>query len=277
MKKISLILILSCLIFNCIIFAPVSAKTYKLSMLPRYFPKKIKSMIYPLSEYLSKKTGFTIQPTLTKDFAEYENSIKNGTIDIGYQNPLVYVKVSNTHTVSAMAIKGSGKNKFRGIIIARPDSGIESVRDLRHKTIMIVGKTSAGGFLSQKITLSENGIDPDKDCVIEEAPRNKQENVIIAVSIGEADLGFIRESAFHVADKYIRPGSIIVVTTCAWLPNWAFSMSNNLPEIVKDKITNAILQLDKQSPVLKAMKLDGFRETDDNAYDILRQLINTDD
>jgi len=272
MKKIIIFLLALIIFFPASVFAE---ETYKLTMLPRYFPKRIRSMIDPLAEYLSQRTGFTIKPVLTKDFTEYENSIKRGDIAIGYQNPLVYAKVSKAHEVLAMAIKGAGGDKFRGIVIARPDSGIESIRDLRNKKIMIVGKTSAGGFLSQKITLSENGINTKRDCVIEEASDNKQENVIISVSIGDVDAGFIRESALHVADKYIRPGSIMVVSNCAWLPNWAFSVNRNLPDEVKNKIKKAVLQLKREDPVLKAMRLEGFRPARDSQYDILRKLIGS--
>ena len=275
MKKIILFLVVSVFISGFTFSVPVRAEDYKLSMLPRYFPKRIRSMIDPLAGYLSQKTGLAIKPVLTKDFTEYENSIKSGDIAIGYQNPLVYAKVSKAHEVLAMAIKGVGGDKFRGIVIARSDSGIKSISDLRHKKIMIVGKTSAGGFLSQKITSSENGINVERDCDIEEASDNKQENVIISVSIGDVDAGFIRESALHVADKYIRPGSIMVVSNCAWLPNWAFSVNRSLSDEAKDKIKKAVLQLKKEGPVLKAMRLDGFRPANDSRYDILRKLIGS--
>jgi len=242
-------------------------------MLPRYFPKKIRGMINPLADYLSRKTGFKIKAVLTKDFAEYENRLKSGDIEIGYQNPLVYIKVSGVHEVLAMAIKGAGGDKFRGIIITRPDSGIKSIKDLHNKKIMIVGKTSAGGYLSQKMTLSKNGIDLKRHCKIESAADNKQENVIISVSIGDVDAGFIRESALHKADKYIRPGSIKLVANCAWLPNWAFSVKRSIPEEKKRAIKNAMVILQKGCPVLKAIGLDGFRSAVDSQYDILRKLI----
>lgn len=246
---------------------------YKLSMLPRYYPQKIKGMINPFAQHISDKTGIKIKTVLTADFTEYETSINSGKIEIGYENPLVYTAVSQVHEAVAMAIKGEGESRFRGIIITRPDSDIHSFGDLKHKKIMIVGKTSAGGFLSQKLSLSENGIEVEKDCDLEEASNNKQENVIIAVSIGDADAGFIRESAFHVADPYIQPGSIMVMSTCAWLPNWAVSVQRTLPEATKSAIRSAILSLDKNSPVLKAMGVTGFKSAIDSDYDIIRSVL----
>ncbi len=244
-----------------------------MSMLPRYYPKKIRAMIAPLAEYISQETGATVSPVLTTDFTEYENRLKSGEIEIGYENPLVYTKVSKTHEVLVMAVKGEGGNRFRGIIITRPDSDIHSLGDLKHKKIMIVGKTSAGGFLSQKLFLAENGVSVEKDCELEEASNNKQENVIISVSIGDADAGFIRESALHMADFYIQPGSIVVMTPCAWLPNWAVSVKRSLPDGVKADIKSALLSLDQNSKVLKAMNVTGFKPARDQEYDIIRNLL----
>lgn len=267
--------ILSCLLL--MIFSTVAVMAQDvcdLSMLPRYFPKRIKSMTNPLAEYLSQQTGIRVKAVLTKDFADYESRLKSGEIEIGYENPLVYVKVSDAHEVLAMAVKGDGGDKFRGIIITRPDSGLESFKDLRHKKIMIVGKTSAGGFLSQKMSLAENGIDVEIDCDLELAADNKQENVIISVSVGDADAGFIRESALNVADQYIQPGTIKVMENCAWLPNWALSVNRSLPDSQKQAIKKAVLGLKPGSPVLEAMELKEFRPAEDSHYDIMRKILN---
>ena len=249
----------------------VAEDVYVFSMLPRYFPKKIQSMVNPLAEYLSDEIGVQVNLVITKDFTEYENRLKSGEIEIGYENPLVYTKVSAIHEVLAMAVKGEGGDRFRGIIIARPDSGIQTFSDLKHKKIMIVGMTSAGGFLSQKLTLTENGIAVENDCELEVASDNKQENVIISVSIGDVDAGFIRESALHIADKYIQPGTIKVVASCEWLPNWALSVNRNLPDEKKEAIKAAMCGLDKNSPVLQAMDVTRFQLAVDSQYDVIRR------
>jgi len=144
MKRFFLILILVCLNSGM-----VQAEEYKLSMLPRFFPEKLTAMITPLTVYLSQETGQTIVPVLTDNFAEYQVELQQGKISIGYENPLVYVNVSDKHEVIATAVKGKGGDKFRGIIITRPDSDITKLADLKGKNIMIVGKHSAGGFLSE--------------------------------------------------------------------------------------------------------------------------------
>ena len=268
MKKIVLILLLiSC---NCGIS---SAQDYKLSMLPRFFPEKLTAMITPLASYLSLETGKSILPVLTDNFASYQAELRQGKISIGYQNPLVYIKVADSHEVLVTAVKGKGGNKFWGIIITRPDSDISKISDLKGKKVMIVGKDSAGGFLSQKLTLKQNGLDVDRDCLLSEAADNRQENVIISVSIGDVDAGFIRASALHKADEFIMPGSIKQVAETAWLPNWAFSVSKSMLQEDKDAIKKALLKLTPQSPVMKAMGLKAFKVASDADYDVVRKLV----
>ena len=257
------------------VFTGVSSagEVYRLSMLPRYFSPTIKAVITPLAEYLSKETGEKIIPVLTQDFNEYENRVKNGEIEIGYEDPLIYTKISGIHQALAMSLKGKGKEQFRGIIITQPDSNIHSINDLKHKTIMIAGKDSVGGFLSQKLFLSRNGIDVEQDCDLVTASENKQENVVLAVSIWDVDAGFIQESSLHIADQYIPPNSLNVLVSCAWLPNWAMSVSKSLPESLKTDILSALLALNKDPSMLKAIKVTGFKPAEDKDYDVIRSLL----
>ena len=265
--------IIIALLFSFFLSTAVSAREYKISILPRYFPEKLTAMMTPLAAYLSKQTGLDIKAVLTDNFTDYEVKLQKGSIDIGYENPLVYVNVSSAHEVLARAVKGKGGDRFRGIIITRPDSGITKISALKGKNIMIVGKTSAGGYLSQKLTLREHGIDVDKDCQLSIAADNRQENVIISVSIGDVDAGFIRESALHKADQFIMPGSIVSIKATAWLPNWAFSVNKNLPQEVKTAIQKAVLKLPRNSEVLQAMGLTSFVAASDADYDIMRKII----
>ncbi len=267
MKKSLLFLILLCLLTS-----PAYSREYVISILPRYYPKQLTQMMTPLAEYLSNQLGEKVRLELAKDFTDYENKIKNGSIDIGYENPLVFSEVSTAHEALAMAVSKNDGDKFRGIVISRPDSGIENLADLAGKTVMIVSDISAGGYLSQLISLTDENIDP-KGIKFVTAAENRQENVIIPVSVGDVDAGFIRESALHIADQYIIPGSIVKNAATAWLPNWAFSVSRKLPPEIRQKLLKALLSLEKDSPEINAIGIAGFRQASDSDYAIMQRFI----
>jgi len=264
----------SFLLVFCIFFLTgqsVVAAGYKLSMLPRYSTEEINNRITPLAEYLSSKTGLTITPLLTASFEQYAKGLTSGSIDIGYENPYIYVLASARHKAVAMAVKGRDEDKFRGIIITRKGSSLKKIEDLKGKKISIVGLTSAGGYLSQRLTLLENGIDVANDCVVEEAPENKQENVVFSVFTGDVDAGFIRESALNKDDAFVPPGSIKVMKRTAWLPNWALSVNRKMPKEDQKKIMKALQELEEGNPVLSALKIDAFRNAQDEEYNPVRK------
>lgn len=242
------------------------------SMLPRYFPEKLTSITTPLVNYLAQELQQPVKLVLTENFSSYENQIMKGNIAIGYQNPLVYINISDQHEALVTAVQGEGVDRFRGLVIARSDSDISTLSDLRGKTVMIVGKTSAGGYLSQKLSLRENGMDVVRDTTLVEAADNRQENVIISVSIGDVEAGFIQEGAYHIADDFIRPNSIKKVVETAWIPNWAISVNKSMSPELKKAISTALLKLKKDDAVLKALDLTGFKAAIDADYDILRKV-----
>ena len=248
-----------------------SAASYKLSMLPRYSTEEITSRVVPLAKYLSEKTGLEIVPAFMTTFEHYKKELLSGTIDIGFQNPYIYVLASQAHEVVAMAVKGTDRDKFRGIVITHSNSPLRMVSELKGKKIAIVGSTSAGGYLSQKLTLLENGIDIEKDCVVEEAPENKQENVVFAVYTGEVDAGFIRESALHQADAFVPASALRVMTGTAWLPNWALSVSRSMPQADRKKLVKAIQEMKSSDPVMQALHIMAFRMAQDSEYDVVRR------
>ncbi len=268
-----------CVLLCCsfLLTAQISyAEEYKLSMLPRYSTEEINQRITPLAQYLSKKTGLNITPTLTATFDQYLKQLLSGGINIGFENPYIYVLASEAHEVVAMAVKGIEGDKFRGIIITRSDSSMYTIDDLIGKKIAIVGYTSAGGYLSQKLTLLEKGIDVQRDCIIEEAPENKQENVVFLVYTGDVDAGFIRESALNQADDFVPPTAIRVIESSAWLPNGALSLSRNMPPADKEKILKALQELEPDSAVLKAMNIEALRPAYDGEYNSVRKAAGLD-
>lgn len=270
-KSLGLVLIISVSSF----FLPqrgLAEEVYRFSMMPQFFPERINMMTAPLVKYLAAGLGKHITSPGSKNNADYVSLVNGGAVEMGYQNPVVYNEVSGTHEVIAVGISPEGGDRYRGLIIVPSSSHITGLSELKGKTVMIVGKNTGGGYVSPRITLLEKGIDTEKDLKIISAADNKQENVLIAVSIGDADAGFIRESALHSADAFIKPGSVQILAYCAWLPGWAFSVKRSLPAYEKAKIKDLLVNIPPDSPILKSLGLKGFRAADDSLYEPMRRL-----
>ena len=243
---------------------------YKLSILSIYSPAETNAQIRPLAKHLSLALKASVEPVIYSNNAQYEKALNSGEVDFGFENPPVYVKL-NTHEAIAMALQGAEGDRYAGVIVTRSDSPIKTLSDLKTKRIAIVSQTSGGGFLSQKLTLLENGIDIAVEATLVEAVENKQENVLLSVYLNEVEAGFIRESALHMTDNFIPSGRLKVLQRTALIPNWAFSTKRNLPDPVKKAVLEALVGLKKGDPVLAALRIDGLRPASDVEYNGVRK------
>lgn len=249
-----------------------AAGTLKVSLLPAYAPNLTNEKLESLASYLRQRTGLKLDTEIAPDFIQYEKRLKSGAVAVGYQSPAMYIQVSGTHEAIAMAVgKGDVKDRRRGIIVTMKSSGINTLEDLKGKNVSIASRLATYGYLSQKLTLKAAGINVEKDMMLAEAVDNKGENVILSLFAGEADAGFIHETALKEAEKYINVAPIRVVSVCAWLPNWALSVNKALPDEQKKKIQAAALEIPAGHPVLTALNLEKFRYSSDNDYQLVRE------
>ncbi|TWI75327.1 phosphonate transport system substrate-binding protein [Desulfobotulus alkaliphilus] len=266
----------SAFIFTSIFFllsvtVAAAGTVYRFSMLPLHSPDEVMERIAPMALYLSLRTGENIIPVVYRDYAEYESRVLSGELAIGYQNPSVYIKISDIHEPLFLAEDGLGGSRFRGLVIVRSDSPVQSLSDLRGKRIGIVGKTSTGGFLSPRLTLQKAGLEAGRDYRVIEATDNTQENVIFSVHLNEVDAGFIRESALHMADTYLPPGRIRVLAEGEWIPNYCISVNRNLPEKLKNAIRKALSEIRPGDPVFRNLHITGLHPVDDTVFDGIRE------
>jgi ABC-type phosphate/phosphonate transport system substrate-binding protein len=153
----------------------------------------------PLSDYLNEKvTGnrFTVIPMT---HSEIENSINSHSIDFVFTNPSHYIFMkSYNHLTQAIATvvkdyNGNPVYSFGGVIFTLSErKDINSVKDLKNKTLAAVKKDSAlGGFQIQAYELSKHSVDVNSDVSIT-LTGLPQSKVVEKVLKGDADFGFVR-------------------------------------------------------------------------------------
>jgi phosphonate transport system substrate-binding protein len=253
-------------------------KTIKVAVLPLYSAITLYNRYEPLMRYLSQKTGYEFKLVVPRDFDDFVDVVKSGAVDFSYQNPYIFSLIDREVDLRPLVTtigedspseEGmEGGESFRGVIITRADSVIRHINGLKNKKVLITSPKSAGGFLSQKLFLLRNGIDVEKDMRIIDAKR--QENVILGVYRGEADAGFVRESALVVWKEAVDMKRIRVLARTEPLPNWPFALCRNTdPSLVKT-VTRLLTEL-RDREVLKAARIRGFRVAEEAEFEALRR------
>jgi phosphonate transport system substrate-binding protein len=254
----------------------VAAAEIKFGILPRLSAVEMTTMFNPLADYLSKETGEKITLVIPKDFAAFKDAVKAGQVDIAFSNPIIYVELKSNTNLQPLGLSSEpkGGTRFRGIMVARKDSGIEKLQDLKGKKLIFVDKDSAAGYIFQMLLLSKAGLDVQKDFT--QLPfAKKHDNVMMAVFNKAADAGGIREDDFDKMKDKVDLSQLKIIGYSDYFPNWPLFATPKLDKGAEAKIKAALLKLKPNDPrseaVLGAAKLNGFVAVSDKDYDELRK------
>lgn len=256
--------------------AGAASAEIKFGILPRLSATEMSAMFTPLAEYLTKETGEKVTLVIPKDFETYKEAVKAGQVDMGFSNPLIYVQLKQGTAMDPLALSSEvkGGTKFRGIIVARKDSGIEKVQDLKGKKLSFVDKDSAAGYIFQMLLLNKAGLDVQKDFTTLPFAK-KHENVMMSVFSKAADAGGIREDDFDKMKDKVDLSQMRIVGYTDYFPNWPVYATAKLNKDVAAKVRAALLKLKPNDPqsvtILDKAKLTGFVPVADKDYDDLRK------
>ena len=126
--------------------------------------EKTRAEFGPLMEYLSSAMGRRVVLYVAKDYGDLRTQMEAGAVDIGSYSPFAYVDAARGGRVRIIAqslIEGS--RTYRGLIIARRDSGIRGLADLAGRRFAFVDPKSASGYVYPRALLLGSGVRPDKD------------------------------------------------------------------------------------------------------------------
>ncbi len=253
-------------------------KTVKVAILPLYSAITLYDRYDPLMRYLSQKTGYEFKLVIPKDFEDFMQVVKSGRADFSYQNPYIFALIDREVNIKPLVTTigedsssvdvMEGSDTFSGVIITRQDSKIKDIEDLRNKKVFITSPKSAGGYLSQRIFLLRAGIDTQKHMKIIDAKR--QENVIFGVYRGEADAGFVRESALVVWKDVVDMKKLRVLARTTPLPNWPFASCGGTNPRLVNEVKRLLIGL-KDETILKAANIVGFKAAEEAEFEVFRQ------
>lgn len=258
-------------------FQPGAASAeIRFGILPRLSATELHTMFSPLADYLTKETGEKVSLVIPKDFDAFKEAVKAGQMDMGFANSLIYVQLKKSVNIDPLALSSEMKSgtRFRGIIIARKDSNITRVQDLKGKKLIFVEKDSAAGYIFQMLLLSKAGLDVQKDFTTLPFAK-KHDNVTMAVFNKAADAGGIREDDLDKMKDKVDLSQIRIVGYTDYFPNWPAFSTPKLNKATEAKIKAALLKLKPNDPqnekILGAAKLTGFTTVTDREYDELRR------
>lgn len=230
----------------------------------------------PLAQHLSQRLGRPVELRTVDSWEGLAKSLANGETDLALMGPWGYVlanQAANAQVVSTILYEG--KPEYFAMIVTHPDSGINSVADLKGRTFAFGDKGSTSGYLIPLHFFMKQGIDPGKH--FSRVLHTKHQAIQTQVTAGQIDAGadYNRNRDAMIAQGLIKAERSKIIWRSDPLPNDAFAVSEAL---YKDKAFVARLQaalaevgpLLKTQPALMPPSYTGFINSDNRAYKPIR-------
>lgn len=243
----------------------------KPSAMVRVFKPALKRIEYNMSEALGQPVDIRMQ--IAKDYDQGIEDLATGRVDFSQFGPASYIEARRVNPdLQILAMESIEKSKvFYGIIAVHTDSDIQTLEDLRGRSFAFGDQGSTiGRFLSQ-LHLEQNDIRAGDLAMYDYLGRH--DKVGTAVGAGDYDAGALNEKTFKKlveAGEPLRELARFSNVTKPWIA------SSTLEPRVVDALRAALLSLD-DAKALASLKVDGFFESTDTDYDIIRMAIAEND
>ncbi len=236
-------------------------------------PNQLIEDVRPVTEYLEKRLGRPIRSFVATDYAGVVEALRYGSADVGFMGPLQYVLAHEQ--VGAYPILGevyNGEATYTSRIFVRKDSNLNSVEDLRGKTMAFVDPISSSGFLFPLDIFKRKGLVSGRDDMESFFDRvyfaGGDEQAIRAVLNGFVDAAGVGQYSFSL----LRPEERDAITEIAEslpIPSHCVVVRKDLDKTSVARLRSALLALNEGSDrrLLQYLyNVDGYVEVDDSTY-----------
>ena len=223
---------------------------------------------------LQQQLGMPVKPFIATDYNGIIEALRSRKLDVAYLGPFSYVLAGSVANVEAFAVaetKKSGRSFYKSLIITRKESGLQTLEQLKGRTMAFVDPSSASGHLFPSAGLQKLNIDPNKyfSRVIFSGSHDAS---ILAVANKKVDAAAVADRilAAAVAKGVVQQSELNVVWTSPDIPESPMVWRKDLDPALKQKIAAAFAGI-KDVKWGDQGVLNGFVPTSDGAYDVVRE------
>ena len=224
-----------------------------------------------MREYF-REVGPPIDYILFSNYDRHVQALLDGTIDIGWNTNLAWVKVHlrTKGGCRALAMRDVDA-RFTTVIVARTDSDIGSLNDIRGKRLALGSADSAQAAFLPIHYLQQVDIEPARDCTLLRFDMDvgkhgdtgtSELDVLRALSEGRADADALAESTWNgqLAKGKVDPSRIRPVWTSPGYCHCNFTVLADFPEDRGRGWTESLLEMRYDNPKWRElMNLEGLK------------------
>jgi phosphonate transport system substrate-binding protein len=207
----------------------------------------------PLAAYLEQALGMKVEFTPVNDYPAAVEALVNKKVDVVWFGGFTHVQAQIRSGGKIIPIAQREEDtKFRSVFIAKTDSGIKTLADLKGRQVSFGSQSSTSGHLMPRNFLLEAGINPDKD-FRRVAYSGAHDATIASVVSGKVDAAALDITVWRkfVTENKVDTKAVDVFYTTGPYYNYNWSVHADMPADLRERLRKALLALDATNPAHK--------------------------
>jgi phosphonate transport system substrate-binding protein len=204
----------------------------------------------PIANYLERQLGMKVEFTPVSDYPAAVEALVNKRVDLVWFGGFTHVQAQIRSGGKIIPIAQREEDtKFQSVFIAKTDSGIKSLADLKGKQISFGSQSSTSGHLMPRHFLLQAGINPEKD-FRRVAYSGAHDATIASVVSGRVDAAALDITVWRkfVSENRVDTKAVDVFYTTPTFFNYNWSVHADMPADLRAKVQKALLDLSPDTP-----------------------------
>jgi phosphonate transport system substrate-binding protein len=226
----------------------------------------------PLASYLEKALGMKVEFTPVNDYPAAVEALVNKKVELVWFGGFTHVQANIRSGGKVVPLAQREEDtKFQSVFIAKTDSGIKTLADMKGKQVSFGSQSSTSGHLMPRSFLLAANINPEKD-FRRIAYSGAHDATIASVVSGKVDAAALDITVWKkfVAENKVDTQAVNVFYTTPGYFNYNWSVHTDMPAALQAKIKAAMLALDPAKPdhaeILKLNRATRYIETKPDNY-----------
>lgn len=195
----------------------------------------------PLFDAVGKAADLDFELKVAQSYGAVVEAMCTGTADIAFVGPVTYLQASERGCAELLAVAvEDGQSIYYAGLFARGDSPIQSLDDVRGKSVAFGDVNSTSSFIFPIAMLMDAGIDPVKDLGAIRLT-GTHANSLAALLEDRVDLAALSFDSYEKAVRSGIPGArdLRVVARSEAIPYPPLVVNSRLPEDLKRELRRA--------------------------------------
>lgn len=226
----------------------------------------------PLATYLEKQLGVKVEFTPVSDYPAAVEALVNKKVDLVWFGGFTFVQANLRSGGKVVPLAQREEDtKFQSVFIAKTDSGIKTLADMKGKQISFGSQSSTSGHLMPRSFLLQASINPEKDFK-RVAYSGAHDATIASVVSGKVDAAALDITVWKkfVGENKVDTKAVDVFYTTPGYFNYNWSVHADMPAAMQAKVKAALLALNPadaaQGEILKLNRATRYIATTPDNY-----------